>query len=209
VPQWPFTEPLNPQAIDMMTEAYFANDHKISAMLEAMFNSDFFKAEDVRFARIKSPAEMVAGTLKLAGGVEMPSMELYTASKVCSYMGQELFNPPSVEGWYGGTEWINTGAYVQRINFASKILGNVHKPGVHAIIEQVKEQATGGKIGAQELVDICLDLLGPLPVLESTRAGMIEYASRWGEQDVNDAETEKNIAAMVQLVVTTQEYQMA
>jgi hypothetical protein len=152
---------------------------------------------------------MVAGTLKLAGGVEMPSMDLYTASKVCSYMGQELFNPPSVEGWYGGTEWINTGAYVQRINFASKILGDVNKPGVRAIIDQVKAEASNGKLSAQKLVDTCIDLLGPLTLLESTRGGLIEYASRWGEQDISDAETEKNIAAIVQLVVTTQEYQMA
>ena len=56
---------------------------------------------------------MVVGTLRLAGGLELPSMETYAAAGVCSQMGQALYAPPSVEGWQGGVEWINTGSYMQ------------------------------------------------------------------------------------------------
>ena len=27
-----------------------------------------------------------------------------------AYMGQDLLNPPSVEGWHTGKEWINSGS---------------------------------------------------------------------------------------------------
>jgi uncharacterized protein (DUF1800 family) len=35
------------------------------------------------------------------------------------HMGQELLNPPSVEGWHTGKEWIDGGTLVQRINFTA------------------------------------------------------------------------------------------
>ena len=39
-------------------------------MLRILFNSDFFK--DARFTKVKSPAELVAGTIKLAGTHRFP-----------------------------------------------------------------------------------------------------------------------------------------
>ena len=213
VPQWPYEDPRDPDAIDLMTQAYFDSGYEISAMLRAMFNADFFKDESVRFARIKSPAEMVVGTLRLAGGLELPSMETYAAAAVCSQMGQALYAPPSVEGWQGGSDWINTGAYVHRVNFASKILGNPNKPGLRALIAEVRDATENGALSPDALVDACLDAIGPMPVLDSTREGLTDYASKWGdltfdtEQDAADAESK--IIIMLQLAATTQEYQLA
>ena len=213
VPQWPYTPPRDPDAIEIMSEAYFDSGYNITAMLRAMFNSDFFKAEEARFARIKSPAEMVVGLLRLVGGVEAASTECYAAAKVCTDMGQALLNPPSVEGWQGGTEWISTGAYVERIHFASGVLGDADKPGLRSIINRIRDAADGSRISAERLVDVCVDLVGPMPMEESTRQGLIEYAQKWGDlsfdSDEARAEAEKNIVAMLQLVVSTQEYQLA
>ena len=39
-------------------------------------------------------------------------------------MGQDLLNPPSVEGWHTGKEWIDTGCLVERINFAAQQVGD-------------------------------------------------------------------------------------
>ena len=213
VPQWPYEDPKDPEAIDIMTQAYFDSDYDISAMLRAMFNADFFKDEAVRFARIKSPAETVVGTLRLAGGLELPSMETYVAAGVCAQMGQSLYAPPSVEGWQGGSEWINTGAYVHRVNFASKALSNPNKPGMRALIDQVRDAAYDGALDPETLVDACLDVIGPMPVLDSTRDGLIDYADKWGDLTFDDddsaADSESKIVIMLQLAVTTQEYQLA
>ena len=213
VPQWPYEDPRDPDAIDLMTQAYFDSGYEISAMLRAMFNADFFKDESVRFARIKSPAEMVVGTLRLSGGLELPSMETYAAAAVCSQMGQALYAPPSVEGWQGGSDWINTGAYVHRVNFASKILGNPNKPGLRALIAEVQDAAQDGALSPDALVDACLDAIGPMPVLDSTRDGLIDYASKWGDlafdTDQDAADAESKIIIMLQLAATTQEYQLA
>ena len=211
VPQWPHFPPRDPEAIEIMSRAYFDSGYDISAMLRAMFNSDFFKSEASRFARIKSPAEMVVGTLRIAGPIDLPSTDTYAAAGACAAMGQGLLNPPSVEGWQGGNEWINTGAYVQRVNFASRVLNDPDKPGIRAIIDRVREVSAGVPMSPEAMVDACLDVLGPLPVLDSTRSGLVDYADKWGEFDFADADSaaqvDAHIVTLIQLVVTTQEYQ--
>ena len=213
VPQWPHFEPKDPEAIEIMAQAYFDSDYDMTAMLRAMFNSDFFKAEASRFARIKSPAEMVVGTLRIAGPISLPSTDTYAAAGACAAMGQGLLNPPSVEGWQGGSEWINTGSYVQRVNFASLVLNSPDKSGIRAIIKRIEDMAGGQPISSERVVDAVLDILGPLPVLDSTRQGLVDYASKWGNFDFADDESaalaEQNIVTLIQLVVTTQEYQLA
>ena len=204
VPQWPYTPPRDPDAIETMSQAYFDSGYNIKAMLRTMFNSDFFKSEDARFARIKSPLEMVVGTLRMVGGLEIPSADTYQAAKVCSYMGQDLLNPPNVEGWYGGPDWINTGSQVERVNFASKMMGDSGRPGLRSTIDRIKRTANGGPMPAEPLVDACLDVIGPLPVSENTRRGLVAYAERR-----DDAEDDERIVGVLQLVAATQEFQLA
>ena len=211
VPQWPHVEPRDPNAIQAMVDAYFDSEYSIKEMLRTLFTSDFFKGDYARYARIKSPAEMVVGTLRLAGGLEVPSSEAYAAAATCANMGQSLLNPPSVEGWQGGEEWINTGAYVQRVNFASATLDDPQKPGVRSIIDRVRMSVGDGDLNPEELVDQCLEILGPLETMDSTRQGLINFASKYRNVSFGDddsvANAEKAIVSVIQLIVATQEYQ--
>ena len=213
VPQWPHTPPANPDAIDAMTDAYFESDHSIKHMLKALFTSDFFKEEVFRYARTKSPAEMVVNTLRLAGRMELPCYETYDAARASSGMGQALLGPPSVEGWQGGSEWINTGTYAERVNFVTRVLGDPARPGVKGIIDRINRAAGAGDISADGLVDACLDVLGPLEILDSTRANLVDFASDYGRLSFSDegtaADTEEATLTLIQLIVSTQEYQMA
>ena len=213
VPQWPHTEPRDPEAIDVMTTAYFDSGHSIKEMLRATFNADFFKSEASRFTRTKSPAEMVVGTLRLAGGLSIPSSDTYAAAAACGVMGQALLSPPSVEGWQGGSEWINTGTFVQRVNFVSRILGDPGKPGVRAIVDRIARSAGNSELSPEELVDACLDVLGPLETLDSTRGSLVDYASKYGRLSFSGEQAasraEEAVVALIQVIVSTQEYQMA
>jgi hypothetical protein len=182
-------------------------------MLETMFKSEFFKSQSVRYARIKSPAEMVVGTMRLAGPIQLPSDETYYAQAVCSNMGQALLGPPSVEGWQGGNEWINTGTYVERINFASKILNNPDKLGVRNIIDRIKVNVGTITITPDELVSACLEVLGPVDVSVLTEERLKEFAAKYeglGWQDeISSEKFDKAALSVIQLIVCTQEYQTA
>ena len=52
-------------------------------------------------------------------------------------MGQMLTNPPSVEGWHQGVEWVDTGTLIERINFASEQLGDESKAGVRNMVDSI------------------------------------------------------------------------
>jgi hypothetical protein len=120
-----------------------------------------------------------------------------------NYMGQELLNPPSVEGWHEGAEWIDSGSLVERVNFASRYLGDPRSPGVQAISDRLSsEQST--HIDSESLVDSCIDLLGPIEVSDETRSTLVE-SSRAYEQD----EFTRRVAETLRLIGSTREYQLA
>ncbi|MDP6716554.1 MAG: DUF1800 domain-containing protein, partial [SAR202 cluster bacterium] len=189
VPQWPYTPPLDPDAIEMLASVYVESGHDIRSMLRALFNSDFFK--EAQFARIKCPAEFVAGVIRLGGGVSEPSLEMNEAANLVGYMGQSLLAPPSVEGWHEGTEWINSGALVERVNFASGHFNDVDKPGVRGIIDRLAKR-NGGHFSPQKVVDSCLDLMGPITMCEeATRAALIQHVAKHGDISLRERDRGK------------------
>ncbi len=208
VPAWSVTLPRDPEAIETLARTFTESGYDLRSVLRVLFTSDFFK--EARFARLKSPAEVVIGTLRLVGGAEFPAPGIGDMSKQAGYMGQDLLNPPSVEGWHTGTEWINSGSLMRRINFTAELLGDVSRPGVQAIVNKLRAQ---GDITSEAFVDTCLDLMGPLEVSQETRQELASHASaggalRWGtEQEVRTA-TER-ISEMLQLIVSLRDYQYA
>ncbi len=212
VPQWPHTPPRNPDAIETLANAYMESDHEIRSVLRALFNSDFFKSNEARFGRVKGPAEMVVGTLRLSGGVTRPTLDMIEFANINAYMGQALMNPPSVEGWHEGAEWINSGSLVERVNFAADELSDVEKPGVRAIIDRLASQ-NGGVFSPEHLVDSCLDLMGPIDVSEETRATLVEQAAKQGDLSLKGHErgdaSEKRVGELLGLIASMREYQLA
>jgi uncharacterized protein (DUF1800 family) len=205
VPAWSIEEPRDPAAIAMLMKVFQENNCEITPVLKALFTSDFFKK--ARYQHLKSPAEVVVGTLRLVGGYELPKPGYGELSMQPSYMGQDLLNPPSVEGWHTGREWINSGSLMSRINFVASQIGNPDLPGVQAIIDRLKAQNTKT---AEQLVTNCLDLLGPVEVGAETKKELTEAAKQWGEISWDGAGAQnatRRAAEMMQLIAATREYQ--
>ena len=209
VPSWSIEPPGNSEAIDTLTTAFIDSKYEMRPVLRILFNSDFFK--EARFAKVKSPAEVVIGTFKLVGDHNFPRPgygEL--AAMQPKYLGQDLLNPPSVEGWHTGQEWINSGSLMSRVNFVADLIGDTTLPGVQAIIDRLNTQ---GELSPEVLVDSCLDLLGPLEVEPQTRQQLIQQAQEdgplpWGGEDGKSVSMQR-VAQMLQLIVATREYQFA
>ena len=211
VPQWPYTPPRDPEAIKIMTDAYFENDHEIKAMLRTVFKSDFFKSESVRYGRVKGPAELIVSAIRTSGDFQEPSLDIIKICNVSDFMGQSLLSPPSVEGWHEGTEWINSGSLVERVNFIANQLGDVSKPGIRDIITRLAGE-DGGHLKPEQLVDGCLDLLGPLDVSDETRQSLISYVARDGslslKNHVEGDEAESRVGGLLSIIGATREYQL-
>ena len=206
---WSVTPPRDPEAIEYLAKVFRGSKGEIVPVLRALFNSDFFKA--ALFSRIKSPAEMVVGVMRLVGGEsEFPIIGITELSRQPMYMGQDLLNPPSVEGWHTGQEWINSGTLMKRINFCSDMMGDVTRPGVKAIVDKIKAQ---GDIAPEQLVDMCMDELGPLVVADGARQELVNHTAKdgdlcWGTEE-EASSSEQRVASMLQMVVALREYQYA
>jgi len=208
VPAWSIEPPRDQKAIDTLTAAFRQSRFDIRSVLRVLFNSNFFK--NARFQHLKSPAEVVVGSLRLVGGYELPRPGYGDLSMQPAYMGQDLLNPPSVEGWHTGPEWINSGSLMARINFVAGLVGDPSLPGVRAIIDRLK---TKGTLSPEQLVDGCLDLLGPVEVSAETRRELVAQAKEWGQtgwaSETSSKTADKRVGEMLQLIVATREYQFA
>ena len=208
VPAWQLEPPQDPDAIDALVETYVDTGGEVRAMMRVLFNSDFFK--EARFERVKSPAELVVGVVKLVATQRFPHPGIGAYADATLTMGQELMNPPTVEGWHTGREWIDGGAMTERINFAVKEVGDPTKPGVAAIVERLDERSP---LQPEEFVDRCLDLMGPMTVEGVTKTALLEHARSGGplsfETDSDREESTARVVRMLQLIVSTAEFQFA
>ena len=203
VPQWGDTPPRDPEAIDALVRAYFDSHYDVRSMLRVLFNSGFFK--DARFQKVKSPTEVVVSTVKLAKDLTFPEPRLTDVSNLAGYMGQELYNPPSVEGWHSGKEWIDSGTLVERVNFLSAELSDISKPGVSEIVQRLSSRARS--LTPEELVDGCIQQLGGIRLSLETRTTLVELAARGGPTTMGAEEFARRVASMLGLIVATKEYQ--
>ena len=185
IPSWNDTPPIDGNAIEILKKAYFENNHSVKEMLRVLFNSDFFKDEANWYQRMKSPAELVAGVLRLSGQLDRPRRDIIDHTMKMTFMGQHLTNPPSVEGCHEGEEWIETGALVERVNFAAEQLGNLEMPGVISMIDKVLLEAKEGN----DIPELCLKQMGNLDVKESIMSILqdtVEKSGTVGRETVED-----------------------
>ncbi len=206
VPSWNVNPPRDEGAVQTLARAFTESKGEIRSVLRVLFNSEFFK--EARFARVKSPVELVVGVQRLVGGYDFPTPYMGQWSMQPTYMGQDIMKPPSVEGWHTGKEWIDSGSLMTRINFASELVGDLKRPGVQDIVGRVRERGT---LGPEKLVEVCLDLIGPIEVRSETQEELMEHAREGGDVKWDTEEeagaSARRVVDMLQLIVSTKDYQ--
>mgnify|MGYP001475437704 CR=1 FL=1 len=198
-------------AIQILAEEFQRTNGDIRAVMRRLFMADFFAANNVRLAKVKSPAELVGGTARLAGSHQFPEWSIVNLAMDVNFMGQEILNPPTVEGWHTGTEWIDTGSLVERINSAALEMDDVTQPGVQNIIGHLQE--LGAVLTPTEFVNGCLEATGQFEASSDTREQLIRYAARLGklhfDRDDSLPCTERRVGDMLQMITATREYQLS
>ncbi len=93
--------------------------YEIKPLLRALFLSAAFRDPANRGALIKSPVDLVVGTVRVLG---LPVPEKTQLARMMQGLGQDLFNPPNVKGWVGGESWITTYTLLQRQQMLRRIV---------------------------------------------------------------------------------------
>ncbi len=117
-----------------------AAQYEIKPLLRAMLVSDAFYAEANRALLVKSPIELVVGTLRQFNITPDAVQSLAVTS---AQLGQNLFAPPNVKGWPGGEAWIHSASLLGRKQFLEKTFRVEQKPGGNAMMTMTTNKATG------------------------------------------------------------------
>jgi uncharacterized protein (DUF1800 family) len=92
--------------------------YDIKVALNGIFTSDAFYAKENRASLVKSPIDLVVGTLRQ---FDMTPSEPTPFAVAAAGMGQNLFSPPNVKGWPGQETWINTSTLLARKQFLERL----------------------------------------------------------------------------------------
>ena len=99
--------------------ASFRRDYEIRPLLRALLTSQAFRDPANRGTLIKSPVDLIVGTVHLLG---LPVPEKTQLARMMQGLGQSLFDPPNVKGWPGGNAWISTYTLLLRQQFLRRIV---------------------------------------------------------------------------------------
>ena len=162
----------NDDHIEYLADIYEESGAEVRDTVRALFLSDFFK--EATQGKVQSPVELAISTLKLSGEHTDPYEwdDLHRLPKTITALGQQLYNPPTVEGWHTGREWVNTASLVARVNFASERLSNPEAPGVRSMIDRIAERHDW--IETSGIIDEVLYEFGALELRDRTRSILVE-----------------------------------
>jgi len=110
-----------PREVERIAQIFRGRDYDIQAALRALFLSEAFWAADNRGTLVKSPVELVVGTLRQLDVEPTAALPFAVAA---AGMGQNLFAPPNVKGWPGGEAWINSNTLLARKQFLDRLARN-------------------------------------------------------------------------------------
>ena len=185
--------------INKLSDVFLKNNGEIKKVLEAMFKSEHFKSGDIRFKKVKSPSDLVFGVSRLVDKYKIPDLDSAELAINTLLMGQFLMNPPSVEGWHEGEEWIDSGSLIERINYASTEISDTSSAGVKRIIEIIKETNI---TDSNDLINNTLETLGYINITDKTK-GMIKEHLRKNKF----TNKEDKILDVLKLIVSTPDFQ--
>lgn len=145
------------EIIEKLSATFERTRYSVKAVISEIFASDEFYSQRAYRSKIKSPAELIAGTFRV---LEIDTDANWVMQRYCTPMGQNLFQPFDVSGFPEGHEWINSSTLISRLNFAnafatgSKSLHlNTFEP--QKIVPSNLANSTHGTVGY--LVSVLLD----------------------------------------------------
>ena len=110
-----------PHDVARIARVFRASGYDIKVALRELLASAAFWSAEHRGALVKSPVELVVGTLRQ---LELAPAETQPFALIAAGMGQNLFAPPNVRGWPGGESWINSNTLLARKQFLDRMARN-------------------------------------------------------------------------------------
>jgi uncharacterized protein (DUF1800 family) len=155
--------------VDRMAKTFLKNEGDISAVLNTLFHAPEFWSPDAYRAKVKTPLEYVVSAAR-AGNANIDNMQPLT--NALRDMGMPVYGavPPTGYKW-DASDWVSTGALVNRMNFALNLAANklpgitiALTPPTNSLVTKVDDGSTQRNIVPSQAVSY---VLGPAPTPEA------------------------------------------
>ncbi len=120
------SEQPEPQEVARLAQLFRDFDYEIRPLLFALLTSDAFWRAENRGRLIKSPTDLIVGTVRQ---FEIPIQRPVVLVRLGRRLGQDLFDPPNVKGWPGGEAWITADSLIGRQTMLQFVTGAA-EPGM-------------------------------------------------------------------------------
>jgi len=189
-----------PQAlVARMSQTFLKTDGDIREVLRTMFTSpEFFAAENYR-AKIKTPFEMTVSAVRAVGADTNGNPQFH---RWMAQMGEGLFMCQPPTGYPDTAErWVNTGALLERMNFALALTDN-RIPGARVNLQNLLAGVNTTR--QSQVVDHFVNLLLRGQVSPQTRETIDKSLS---EQRLAMSGGQVDVAKVVGLILGSPEFQ--
>ncbi len=113
------SETPDPAEVDRMASIFRTNNYEIKPLVQAILTSKYFRDPHNYGTMIKSPVDLMVGTLRM---FQVPIGNGYGLVQANRRLGQDLMDPPNVKGWEGGTSWITSDTLLLRQQILNRFL---------------------------------------------------------------------------------------
>jgi uncharacterized protein (DUF1800 family) len=193
-----------PSDLKPIEEALLRSGYELKPALSALFTSSAFYSPRVKFAQIRSPADLLVGTIRMLD--LQPTDQLLRASLTAmDGMSQVLLQPPNVRGWPGGESWITSATLYARYNAAAMLVqGGPGNPPAQPM--SLLAEFTAGT-GAAEFVDSAAKRFLGRPLDEAKRQALLKVIGT-APLRPGTPQTDRRLRQVIALILATPEYQL-
>jgi uncharacterized protein (DUF1800 family) len=188
------TEP-DQTTINSMAAVYLSSNTSIKAMLRQLFVSSAFRNQANFFQRYSWPVEFVVRAIKETG---WQGYSVNNALTPLANMGQQLYEPPDVNGWEPGPSWFSTSSMLQRMNFSAALAQNQRF--------NLARDAQPYRASPDRVLEYVLSRFQNTGFHSGAQAAMADYlrTSAWTG---SDAQLQQKVPGLARLIVGSGEYQ--
>jgi uncharacterized protein (DUF1800 family) len=183
--------------INGLARLYYATGFEIGPMVQAILVSPQFRDQSNYYKRYAWPVEYVVRTIKEVGWV---GFSLNSTLTPLVNMGQQLFEPPDVNGWELGRGWFSSGGMLARMNFAAVLATNQRF--------NLRDQSRGHVNSPESLLSFMLDRMTPPEFAREAYNALLDYTNAGGAWTGSDTQLAAKSSGLAHLIAGSGDYQL-
>ncbi|MDT7603130.1 MAG: hypothetical protein QOF61_1127 [Acidobacteriota bacterium] len=160
-----------PELVNRVAAAYLKSDGDIRETLRAVFTSPEFNAPENYRAKIKTPFELAVSAVRALGGETNGAPPIH---QWIARMGEPLYQYQAPTGYPDTAEqWVNTGALLERINFALALVSN-RIPGTRVDLARFAAATPNSALDKSRVIDQFASVILQGDISPRTKASLLK-----------------------------------